>query len=193
MRFKLSIAVLVSCLATLALADQVVTNPTITGVIGTSVKVGTGTASATVCGTLDASVTEVSTIADTNLTTLYSYTIPANTISANTRGIEITAYGKFGATGNTKNMFVQLGGTNVYARSSAGNNLGWSIVGRIQRQTSGTYLASGDSTLAGASFSMLPVSSAQDFTAPAVLTVKSQNGTAAAGDTTLQGVIVRCF
>lgn len=153
----------------------------------------TSGANATVCGTLDTSITETATIADQVLTTLYSYTVPPNTIETAGRGIEIIAHGKFGATGNTKNMFIQFGNDNVIARSSTSNGGGWEMVGYIQRVTATTHLSRGHAILDTSSFEQLPVTQSEDFTGPIAVTVKSQNGTAAAGDAVFQSAVVRCF
>lgn len=162
-----------------------------TGVI--SQGIGSGTELATGCGTLDTSTTEAQTAADLTLTTLYSYTIPANTINQAGRGVRIAAWGKFGSTANTKNLFITLGNDTLFSRSSTGNNVGWSISGWSIRLTATTHFFTGDGILGTTPFAQVPASGSEDFGTNLTLAVKSQNGTAAAGDTVFQGALVECF
>jgi hypothetical protein len=150
-------------------------------------------APAKLCGTLDVSTTTSQTAADTNLTTLYSFTLAPNTLTAAGQGVEISAWGAFGATANTKNEFISFGGTTIYNRSSTGNAVGWHITSRVIRITATSEAYMGDSDLGGTAFAMVPATASEDLTTGLVIAMKSQNGTAAAGDTVFNGARVTCF
>lgn len=140
---------------------------------------------------LHVDTTEAATTAVTTLETLWSWVMPAFTLARAGQAIEIVAFGKFGANGNTKNLFLNMGGDAVLARASTGNGTGWVMRARVIRLTSGTYIAQGDAIMATTAFASVPAAASEDFTTDLTLAMKSQNGTASAGDTVFQGVIVR--
>lgn len=155
--------------------------------------VGAGTGTAYDCGTLSTDTTTVATAADTNPVDAFTYTLPANSLNTNGRGVEIQAWGSFGATANTKNLFLIFAGSNIFNRSSTGNNLGWTMTARVIRLTASTYRFSGEAHLAGTSFTMTPSDGSATMSSANTLVVRIVNGSAAAADITYLGSMVRCF
>lgn len=147
----------------------------------------------TVCGTLDSNTTEVSTPADTNPLDMYTFTVKPSTFAANGRGVEIIASGKFGATANTKNLFILFGGSNLVARSSVSNAGGWTLQGWVTRTSATAFLGRGTAALDTSSFASVPTSNAGTFSGNLDIVVRGANGTAAAADITFQSAVVRCF
>jgi hypothetical protein len=71
--------------------------------------------------------------------TLLSYTIPANTLSANYKGVSIEAWGAAAGNGNNKTVKIIVGGTTVISSGViALNNQAWLV--------RGTYLRTGAAT-----------------------------------------------
>lgn len=147
----------------------------------------------TVCGTLDSNTTEVQTAADTNPTDFYTFTIKPGTIAANGRGVEIIASGKFGATGNTKNLFIVFAGNAIVSRASTSSAGGWTLAGQVTRTSATAGLGRGTAWTDTTSFASVPASQAGTWAGNIDLVVRGANGTAAAGDIVYQSAIVRCF
>jgi hypothetical protein len=155
-----------------------------------SIGAGAGTGSIIPAGKLHSDVTQAATGANTDLTTLATYTLPANTLNRDGMAIRILAFGKTGETGNTKNFFITLGGDTVLSRSSSGNNVGWWAEAIIVRTGSGTYDYTGNSTFGTSASAATPAAASEDFTTALTITVKGLNGTAAAGDCVLDGWVI---
>lgn len=150
-------------------------------------------ARATACGTLDSNATQVSTPADTNPLDMYTFTVKPATLTTELRGIEIVARGKFGATANTKNLFVVFAGTAIVSRSSTSNAGGWQLTGIVQRTAATTWLGSGTAWTDTTSFASVPSSNAGTWAGNLDVVIRGANGTGAAGDIVFQSAIVRCF
>lgn len=105
-----------------------------------SFKVGASTETHKGSGLINTDFTPASntTTASAN-DTLFTYTLPANALNANGRVIRVTAYGTFGATGNTKTVRLWwngTAGTNFVVHSSTSNGTKWVIIGHIMRTAS---------------------------------------------------------
>jgi hypothetical protein len=148
---------------------------------------------ATSCGVLDSSTTSAQTGADTNPTDLYTYTVKPSTITTNGRGIEIIASGTFGATANTKNLFVVFGGTAVVSRASTSNAGGWQLTGMFTRNAATTYIGRGTAITDTSAFSAVTAQQAGTWAGNLDVVIRGANGVAAAGDIVFQSAVVRCF
>jgi hypothetical protein len=76
---------------------------------GAMVNAGAGTGTAIIGGTLSVNTTAVGTGNDTDETTLMSYSLPANTLNTDGRGIRITAVLKTSADANNKTIQLKFG------------------------------------------------------------------------------------
>lgn len=101
-----------------------------------SVKMGTGSGTATVKGTANVGTTDANN-SGTGETDLMTYSLPANSLSANSKGLHFFAQGKFAATANGKTLKFKFGTATITLESAAFiNDYQWSFDARIYR-TSG--------------------------------------------------------
>jgi hypothetical protein len=112
---------------------------------GTNVTMGTGTATANVGGVLNVNTTTQATTG-TSEEVLATYTLPANTLSANGKLIRITAWGTFAANANSKTTRVRFGGlagTIISGVTTTSNNGNWRHVTEVVRTGAATQASSG--------------------------------------------------
>jgi len=76
--------------------------------------------SATVCKSSQTNASGVGNAANTNEADLFTYTLPANALSANGMSVRMVSWGTFAATANTKNLRSYFGGT-AYIPEGTGN------------------------------------------------------------------------
>jgi hypothetical protein len=156
-----------------------------------------GAATATVGGTLTTSTASTCTIADTNETDLWTYTLPANSLDANGRGVRVTTWGTFASTANTKTARLYFGSTvigNTSVSASAPNNTSWMGTGMVLRTGAATQTAMSTVHVGGGAFLTNnnggAITPAADTTATIVIKITGQNGTAAANDICVKGAVV---
>ena len=139
---------------------------------------------------ITSSTVAAATGADTNETTLWQFTLPANFLKEDGRGIRINAYGSFAANGNTKTVKVYFGSNSHTVVSGAANGTSW--------WTYLTYLRTGASAQQrfnlsgfGGTVNASTVSTpSEDLSAPVLLKITGTNGTGSANDIVFSGVIV---
>ena len=154
--------------------------------------VGAGSAEAKVTGVLTVSTTQAGTAADTNETDLWTYSLPANTLNVDGKGIRITAWGTTGATANNKTMKLYFAGTVLNVTLAlAANNRGWILRGQVIRTGAATQIATGelwvsDQTGRGGEFT----APTGDTTGAITIKMTGTNGTAAANDIVFRGATV---
>lgn len=123
------------------------------------------------------------TIADTNETTLKTYTLPANAFGANgIKGLEIEAYGRFGATANNKTVKIKFGTVVFTSGALADNAKNWAFKGKVIRVSASVQVIVGEFIHDTAVVTLSNVAGAESETAAIVILVTGQNGTAAAND-----------
>lgn len=168
---------------------------------GSQVGVGAGGASGSVCGTLFTDFTD----RPTTITTeehLVGYTLPADTLNVDGRGLSITAWGTTAANANTKALRIYFGGTGgtggtiIVNASAAVNNGSIHVSANLIRRGASAWDAhslgfTSTGTLALAN-GVRSTNAAQAFNAARQVSVRSLTGTAA-GDFTLRAVIIKCF
>jgi hypothetical protein len=152
-----------------------------------------GTVQAVLNGTLNTGITPACTIADTNETTLFTYTLPASALNINGRGLRITAWGTMAATATTKTIKGYFGAT-VTANPGAAvyNGVSWRMTYEILRltattQTSGALSTVGAVLLTG---NTLP---GETLANAIVIKVTGQNGTANLNDICFSGAVVEAI
>ena len=131
--------------------------------------------------------------ANTTETDLITFSLPANSLSASARGVQIKAWGTTANNANTKTARVYFGNSVLVSNNvtTAPNGVSWILEAEVFRTGSSTQDAIGQG-IAGnvaqsASFS-LPT---EDCTGIITIKVTGQNGTATASDITAQGMLVR--
>lgn len=162
----------------------------------TEIFAGTGTAEGGISSVLTVSTTSAQTGANTTETDLWTYSLPANTLSADNYGVRITAFLKNGATANNKTIRAYFGATVVVSSGAyAGNAHNVKVVVEVFRTAASAQKAIGLLTSQGSGVTAGSApGAASDYTTPAAdttgaITIKitGQNGTAAAGDIVFQG------
>lgn len=150
---------------------------------------GGGTDLATVGGVLTVNTTQAGTTSVTTEEDLWSYSLPANTLNANNRGVRIKAWGTTAANGNTKTLRLYFGAGTTTLFSSAPNNLTWSV--------EALYIRTGASAeefyrevLLGTGPNSATAAHAADTTAAITIRITGQNGTASANDLVFRGATV---
>jgi hypothetical protein len=146
--------------------------------------------------TLTTSTTSTCTIADTNETDLWSYTLPANTLNADGRGLQVVAWGTTGATANNKTVKGYVAGTSqITTGAQATNDGSWKISWNLLRTGSTTVTVDSESRIGVNASSNATIkadtrSMTADSTAAIILKVTGTNGTAAANDICAKGAAV---
>lgn len=177
-------------------SGQVSTNSKITGVgsaASGTVQAGTGTATATVCGTLTTNTTQVGTDADLLEKDLWTYDLPANTLSADGKGIRITAWGSGAANANSKTIRGHWGATVVVLQGASINASGWRVVYEVVRTGASAQVGQGNLWANALTSINVPVAPAEDTSGAITIKVTGQNAVASANDIVFRGAIVECF
>jgi hypothetical protein len=74
----------------------------------------------------------------TGLTTLSSYSLPANTLSTNGKIVQCTSWGTLAANANTKTLSVKFGATTITLAAGGFNNGSYKIVATVIRTGAAT-------------------------------------------------------
>lgn len=90
-----------------------------------------------VSGLLNSQYTSSATGAGTSEQTLYTYTLPPNTLKTAGQTLHIKCYGVTAANGNNKTMKLYFGTTSVASPTAATNNKGWFMNLDVTRGASG--------------------------------------------------------
>jgi hypothetical protein len=156
----------------------------------TEIYAGTGTAEGGISSVLTVSTTSAQTGANTTETDLWTYSLPANTLSADNYGVRITAYLSTGANANAKAINLKFGSTNVVAENSAFNNVNLKLVAEVYRTGASAQLAFGNRGGGNDSFKLTYTTPAEATTGAITIKVTGQNAVAAAGDVVFRGAVV---
>lgn len=145
---------------------------------------GTGTATFYPEGRLYSTGTAVSTGANTTETTGATYTIPANTLSANGQALRFRVYGTTGATANNKTVQIYFGGTSVYTTGAvAANAKPWFLNLTVIRTAAGAQTIVVEGQFNAAAVAAVTTAT-KDETTDLIIKNTMTNGTAAATDAT---------
>lgn len=165
---------------------------------GTTITEGTGSATAVIGGVLTVNTTATGTGADTNETTLWTYDLPANTLSANNKGVRITVWGTGAANGNTKTIRVKFGGSTVSALAATTSGLDWCATVEVWRTGAATQVSMGRmvfgaDTSNGGAVRMDYVTPTETLSGAVTIKMTGQNGTASANDIVFRGAMVEAL
>jgi hypothetical protein len=154
------------------------------------VDAGTGTAEAGIGGVLTVSTTSAQTTAVTTEEDLWTYSLPANTLSANNYGVRITVAMSSASNANNKTYRVYFGATVVAVRGAVADNNHTTVFTITVWRTGASAqkaiaFAVGTSTAA-----TTKTTPAADTTAAITIKATGQNGTASAGDVVFEWAMV---
>lgn len=160
---------------------------------GPTIPAGSGGATAGISSVLTVSTTTAQTTAVITEETLWTYSLPANTLSADGHGVRITAWGSFAANANVKTVRVKFGATTLQPSSdiaTAPSGRAWRFVGEVARTGASTQVGSHLLSIAGLAVTQVVATPAENTATAITLAVTGQNGTASAGDIVLNYVMV---
>lgn len=163
------------------------------------VPAGSGTETYKPSGVIEVNTTTYQTTAVTTEEDFWSYSLPADTLSANGQLIRVKATGSFAANANNKRVRAYFGGTVVYDSSSvAANGLLWEIEFDVIRTGASAefYSAKGfaraaGATIVGATAGNMAQGTAAVATSGAItVKITGTNGTAVAADIVMNSVVM---
>lgn len=182
----------------LVYADTISENSSATGVTADSVllkdgegtfKAGTSTETYKPGGIISADLADHAT-AGTSEEDLATYTLPANTLSENGRGIRIRCWGVTAANANNKTIRILLDDTVLVTTGAlAANDKDWEICVDLYREGAAAQRSICTGQANGAIIQVDAVKGVEDLTAALDIDVKATTPTAAA-DVTMHGFIV---
>jgi hypothetical protein len=160
---------------------------------GATVIFGTSSSLATVGGTLSSNTTSTCTIANTSETDLWTYSLPANALSVDGRGVRVTAYFTYAANADTKTVKIYFGSASATLDNSAtsGNGVRGTMV--VIRTGSNAQFLAADAVRGFAVSSSAVTTTTQTDTAAITIKVTGTNGTAAANDICFKGALVEAI
>jgi hypothetical protein len=143
-------------------------------------------------GTAFADMVSAATAANTTETDLHTYTMPANSFNAVGKCIDIKSWGTLGNDANNKTIRLYFGG-NVYSTTGTaafGPGVGWSVAATICKTGTNTQTAFGNFTVGNSSPGVNQNDLAVTDTAPIVVKITGQNGTAVANDIVSKAMVI---
>lgn len=154
--------------------------------------VGTGTATAKVSGVLTVSTTQAGTGANTDETDLWSYSLPANTLNVNGKGVRVSVSVVYAANANTKTAKLYFGShvVTLTPTTTAANNISGYHIINVIRTGASAQIRFGIGTIGTAPQAVSMQTPAEDTTAAITIKVTGQNGSAVANDIVFRGAIV---
>ena len=153
---------------------------------------GTGTETFRANGHIAVDLTAASTAANVTETDLISYSLPLNTLSANSLAVRIRAWGTSAANANTKTIRLYFGNSVVFSNniSQAPNGAAWLFEADVFRTSASTQ-----DVIAHGSVGHFPQTTVfniatEDLTAAVIIKITGQNGVANATEITAEGLSV---
>ena len=139
-------------------------------------------------------VTSLGTGNNTNETTLWTYSLAANTLDTNTKAVRITAWGTTAANANNKTVKLYFGSTVVANRGTHtfGTGGSWHYTAIVSRTGAATQVAVGSSVYNGATVGVDTTTPTESLAGAVTIKVTGQNGTSSANDSVLVGALVEC-
>jgi len=156
-----------------------------------SLKMGTGTGVSEASGKANVNTTAVGTDANTVEKDLITYSLPANSLSADGKLVKITAWGSVAANGNTKTIRLDFGATTIrQIGPSAMNGLDWRMDGLVIRTDATTQDAMATEFLDTSAQDTTNTTPTETLSGAVVIKITGENGTAAANDIVAEGMLV---
>lgn len=157
-----------------------------------TVQAGAGTGAKVVMGVIHVNTTAVGNAANTNEQDLWTYSLPANTLNADGRGVRITLLGQGAANTNSKTWKLFFGATQIFANTSSTTGVRFrAVVDVIRTGAASQIWGSHNGTLNG----MWSESGTAAADTTGAIVIKA-TGTAAAGtanDITFRYAMVEAF
>lgn len=139
---------------------------------------------------LTSNATTTGTGANTTETDLWTYSLPAGTLSTNLWGVRIKAWGTTGANANNKTFKVYFGATQIVALSTTANASGWTSLGTVLRTAAATQQAGAQLQIGLGTTQSTSTAPAETLSGAVTIKVTGQNGSAVANDCVFRGATV---
>lgn len=162
------------------------TSPTIT-----TPTIAVGSTTFKPSGLIHKNVTSAATAANTTQTTLWTYDIPANTLTEDGQAVRVTIVGLLGANGNTKSLRSKVAGTQLLGVNSTGNNVRFSHRLFIVRASSTQVVVIPEAVVPVTAFQAEVIQRITvTFSSTINIQFTGQNAVATAGDVTFETATV---
>lgn len=139
----------------------------------------------------DVDTTAVGTDADTVEKDLITFSLPADSLNANGKGVRVTAWGTTAANGNTKTMRLKFGATVLRAVGPfAPNNLDWLVQSIVIRTGASAQDAMTHEMVQNSVVFTSHTEPAEDTTAAITIKITGENAVAAANDIVAEGLLI---
>lgn len=159
-----------------------------------------GATTATASGVLTVNTTQAATGANTTETDLWTYSLPANSLSADGKTVRITAYVLTAANANNKTVKLYFGSQLVNTTTAVALNAGLvQLQMDVTRTAAATQELIGKTIYGAADGSAITaqrsdhINGTQDTTTAITIKVTGQNGTAAANDIVFRSALVEAL
>lgn len=179
--------------ATVTLVGTFTAYPSISAVNGAGTfPIGSGTGTAAVSGVITSSITPAQTGANTNETTLWTYTLPGNSLTTNGQAVRLTVCGLNAANGNAKTLTVYFGATTILiANANTTSAAAWcSSFVILRTSATGQFFQRVYSTYGGTVASASLATAVETLSGDVVIKVTGTNGSASAGDIVLNWALL---
>lgn len=156
--------------------------------------VGSGGAKGEISSVLHVNTTQTGTAADTNETTLWSYSLPANTLSANGRVLRIRVWGSTAANTNNKTIQLKFGATTLRSSGTvASNGEVWRFDALVVRTGAATQIALTEFVRATTFLNPASAGPTDDTAGAIAIVLTGTNGTESANDIVFRAAIVEAL
>lgn len=157
----------------------------------TSIQMGTGTGQAQASGKANVNTTAAGTDANTVEKDLITYSLPANSLSADGKVIKIIAWGTTAANGNEKTIRIYFGGTVVRQLGTAAfNNQDWIDEAIVVRTGTSAQDSIGSEMTNNNNVFLTHLEPAENTATALTIKVTGQNGTASANDIVAEVLLI---
>lgn len=151
-----------------------------------------------VSGFIDSQVSSagIGTGADTTEDVLFTFSLPANSLDQNGRGVAIRVFGSLANNAHTKTVKMYFGSSVTFTPINGTQaNIGFDLQMTVIRTASGVQIANAGGTMGVATVlaTLLPIVGADPDTAAIVIKVTGQTATAAANDVVANAMLTQGF
>ena len=157
---------------------------------GASLIMGTGTGEAKLSGMVSVNTTAVGTDADTVEKDLMTYSLPADSLSSNGKGIKVRAWGTTGANADNKTIKVYFGSATYSTGVASLNNNKWLVELLVYRTGASGQDWVASMLMDGNTTDVQLGTLTEDETAAITIKVTGQNAVATADDVKCEGMTV---
>lgn len=121
--------------------------------------------------------------------TLMSFSLPANTLNTDGRGVRITAWGTHATNGNSKTVTLYFGGTTLRARTGTDNGIVWRFDSLVFRTGAATQEGISEISYTGSAGTLQRSTPAETLSGAVTIALKATTASAI-GDVTCEGLMV---